>query len=287
MMRMLIRAAGAGVAVFASYAAASAYGSLRWSGTTRKLVARLLAGRIAPAITRYHVDDLIGLPAPVQRYFRAVLTDGQPMIATAEVTQKGVFNMSATAEQWKPFTATQVVTTHRPGFVWNASIMLFPGVPARVVDAYVAGTGTLRPSILGLFPLADLHGTGEIARGELMRWFSEAIWYPTALLPGATVVWTAVDDHSAHATVTDEPLAVTLLFRFGADALIASVHADARAQMDGTTVTMVPWECTMSDYRRQDDILVPFAATAGYVTPSGVRVYFKGTLLSVAYSFAE
>lgn len=287
MTRILIWAAGASAVAVAAYAVASAYGGWRWSGATRALVAQMEAGRVSPTITRYHASETAGLPAPVQRYFQAVLTDGQPIIATAQVAQKGVFNMSATAEQWKPFTASQVVETNPPGFVWNAKIIMVPGVAARVVDAYVSGSGTLRPSILGLFPLADMHGTGEIARGELMRWFSEAIWYPTALLPSQGVAWTAVDDRSANATVAGGPLTLTLLFRFGADGLIASIHADARAQMDGARVVMAPWECTMSDYRRQDGMQVPFAATAGYVGPSGVRVYFRGSLLSAAYSFAE
>lgn len=286
-MHILIWLAAAGLAAIAIFAAASALGAWRWSTTTNALVRRMEGGKLALATTRYHASELAGLPTPVQHYFRTVLTDGQPIIARAVVTQSGVFNMSARTEQWKPFTATQVVETNRPGFVWNARIMMFPGVAVRVVDAYVAGTGTLRPSILGLFLLADMHGTGEIARGELMRWFSEAIWYPTALLPSQGVAWTAVDDDSASATVSDGPLTLTLLFRFGADGLIASIHADARAQTDGATVVMAPWECTMSDYRSQDGMQVPFAATAGYAGPSGVRVYFRGTLLSAAYSFAE
>ena len=280
-----------GVTLFglaAAYAAANAIGAARWQTITRDLVAQLDAGRTAPAISRYHEADLAPLPAPVQRYFRAVLTDGQPIITQAVVTQKGVFNMSTTpTAQWKAFTATQTVSTNRPGFVWDARIMLFPGVPVRVVDAYVAGNDTLRPSILGLYPMADMHGTGEIARGELMRWFSETIWYPTALLPSQGVVWQAVDDVSAQATVTDGPITLTLLFRFGADGLISTIHADARAKMSGTTVVMAPWDCTMSDYRKQDGMLVPFTGTVGYVTDTGVQDYFRATLQSVAYAFTD
>jgi hypothetical protein len=38
---------------------------------------------------------------------------------------------------------------------------------------------------VALFTVADLHGPGDIAQGELMRFFAETAWYPTALL------WTA------------------------------------------------------------------------------------------------
>lgn len=82
--------------------------------------------------------------------------------------------------------------------------MLFPGFPVRVHDAYVAGTGILTPSILGLFSMGDVSGTGEPARGELMRWFAECAWYPTALLPSQGIEWVAVDATSAQATMTDK-----------------------------------------------------------------------------------
>jgi hypothetical protein len=42
-----------------------------------------------------------------------------------------------------------------------------------------------------------MRGTGEIAEGQLMGFFAEAAWYPTALLPGQGVRWEAVDDSSA------------------------------------------------------------------------------------------
>ena len=74
-----------------------------------------------------------------------------------------------------------------------------------------------------------------------MRYFAEAAWSPTALLPSQGVRWEAVDDTSAHATITDARLAVKRLFRFNADGLIDSVRAQARGRVvNGTTVT-APW----------------------------------------------
>ena len=57
--------------------------------------------------------------------------------------------------------------------------------------------------MLGLFTVAQAQGQGsdELARGEFMRWFAEAPWYPTALLPSQGVRWQAVDDTSAQATL--------------------------------------------------------------------------------------
>jgi hypothetical protein len=166
--------------------------------------------------------------APVQRYFRAVLTDGQPIIAAATLEMTGTMNMSATAEQWKPFTSRQRVVTRKPGFLWDAQVFMFPGLPAHVEDSYIAGHGRLIAKVLGLFTVADSQGEGEIARGEFMRYFAESPWYPTALLPSQGVRWEAVDDASASATLVDGPITLTLLFRFNDAGLIASVRAEAR-----------------------------------------------------------
>ena len=126
---------------------AVAWGSWHWEQGTKAIWAWLEAARVtastSTARTRYDARELEGLPAPVQRYFRAVLKDGQAIIAAASIEQAGTFNMSETAQQWKPFTAKQRVITQRPGFDWDARIMMFPGVAAHIHDAYVAGHGML------------------------------------------------------------------------------------------------------------------------------------------------
>lgn len=274
---------GLGVA----YGAIVGLGAWRWSGAVGSLLAQLDAARTAPSTGRYNAAELAGLPAPVQRYFRAVLTDGQRMVTAVTLTQTGTFNLSATAEQWKPFTATQRFTTARPGFVWDANITLFPGVPVRVVDAFVAGTGLLRPTVLGLVPLGTLQGSGEIARGEMLRYFAEAVWFPTALLPSQGVVWQAVDDASAKATMTDGPISVTMLFRFGRDDLVTAVFVESRAATVGKETVMMPWECRLSNYQSRDGMRVPMVGEALYLPPQGERSYFKGTIATLTYEFAS
>lgn len=285
-MTFLLASGVIALGLAATFAAASMYGAWHWSNATSDLLARLDAGRLAPAISRYHEIELAGLPSPVQRYFRAVLTEGQPIVTGVTLTQSGLFNLSATADQWKPFTATQHFTAPRAGFVWNAAIAMFPGVPVRVVDAIIAGEGLLRPAIMGLYPLGTLQGSGEIARGELLRFVAESVWFPTALLPSQGVVWQAVDDASAKATVSDGPISVTLLFRFAEDGLIRAVHAERRAQTVGKTTVMTPWECRMSNYQTKGGMRVPLTGEALYLTPQGEKSYFKGTIETLAYEFA-
>ena len=266
----------------------AAHGSRRWADATQALRRRLDTGRIDAtgrpgSSARYDPRELEGLPAPVQRYFRAVLTEGQPLVTAVDVEHVGTFNLSATGAQWKAFTSQQKVTTRRPGFLWDARISMLPGVPVRVRDAYVSGEGILHAAVLGLFEVADLHGGGELARGELMRFFAEAAWYPTALLPSQGVHWEAVDDRSANATLVDGPLRLTLLFRFDESALITSVRCAARGRMVGKETVMVPWEGRWSDYQARDGMTVPLAGEAAWLLPEGRKPYWRGTIRSLVY----
>ncbi len=266
----------------------SAYGSARWADTTRTLTSRLEAARIdekaqSPSPLRYDSRELEGLPAPVQRYFRAVLKEGQTVVAAATVELTGTFNMSATGEQWKPFTSLQRVVIRRPGFLWDAKVSMLPGLTVRVVDSYIAGKGLLHAAILGLFTVADVSGDGEIARGEFMRFFAEAAWYPTALLPSQGVRWEAVDDRSANATIVDGPLTLTLLFRFNDAGLIGSVRAEARGAMVGKEMVMLPWEGNWSNYQTRDGMTVPLTGEVAWVRPEGRKPYFIGTVTSLTY----
>ncbi len=262
------------------------YGERRWQAETDELHAQLAAARRPVAPQTYSADELVGLPAPVQRYFRAALTEGQPMVTDVTVAHTGTFNMDTASAQWKPFSSTQRVITQRPGFDWEARVVMLPGLSARVHDAYIGGEGILHASMFGLVSVADLRGTPDAAHGELLRWFAEAAWYPTALLPSQGVRWAAVDDRSATATMQDGDTSVTLLFRFNAEGLIDSARAEARgALIDGVSVP-TPWQCSFSSYALRDGMRVPIAGEVAWLFPAGPHSYWRGQITSIVYAFA-
>jgi uncharacterized protein DUF6920 len=263
------------------------YGEFRWKSGTRELRDRLDVARLPIEPKVFDKGELERLPAPVQRYFRAVLEDGQPIVAAVSVEHTGTFNMSEAAEQWKPFTSTQRVVTSRPGFDWDGRIAMMPGLPVLVHDAYAAGEGILHAAVLGLVSVVNLRGTGEVAQGELMRFFAEAAWYPTALLPSQGVHWDAVDDHSARATLTDCDLTLTLAFRFNEDGLIATVSSKARGRMVSGTVVPTPWHGRFWNYAIREGMRVPLDSEVAWLLPEGAKPYWRGRITKLSYEFAR
>ncbi|MGC8878056.1 MAG: DUF6920 family protein [Anaerolineae bacterium] len=263
------------------------YGKLRWDTLTKELHAQLEDARVPIAPKVFEEHKLKGLPAPVQRYFRTVLQEGQPVVSLVQVEHVGTFNMSEEGEQWKSFVSSQRVVTRRPGFVWDARITVAPGIVAYVHDAYVAGKGILRASALGLVTLMELPSTPELARGELMRFFAEAAWYPTALLPSQGVLWQAIDDRSAQATLIDDGITVTMVFQFNEDGLIESVRAEARGRIVGNVTVPTAWEGRWRNYAWQQGMLIPLEGEVAWLLPEGPKPYWRGHITEIAYEFVR
>jgi hypothetical protein len=271
------------VSVIILFGIASLYGKYQWQLETDRLHDRLTNGKQTIDPKTCDPKELEGLPDPVKRYFQAVLKEGQSIVTAVDLSQQGIFNMSETAAKWSPFTATQFVTTQRPGFDWDARIQMAPGVNAFVHDAYALGAGSLHASLLGLFTVADVRDTPAAAQGELLRFFAEMPWYPTALLPSQGVRWEAIDDTSARATLTDGATTVSLAFRFNAEGSIETMRAEARYR---DKLTAMPWSGRFWDYSVCNEMLIPLQGEVGWEYPDGLRLYYKGKVTEINFEFA-
>ena len=259
--------------------------NFRWTRDVNLRLAALEAATLQTRSQRYDDEELKNLPPVVRRYFSQALNMNQPIVRRLYLEQTGTFNRSNTpmVERWEPFTARQRVATKQPGFVWDAAIRVSPGITVRVVDAYVAGVGSFQPSVFGLIDVGGNHGNADIARGELIRYFAESVWYPTALLPSQGVQWRAVDARSAQATLTDGPLTVSLLFAFGADGLVERISSTERSALLNDRMVPMHWEVSLSDYQLHSAMQIPHQAEAAWLTPSGRWPYWRGKIEKLDY----
>jgi len=285
--RMLGALAVRALALVAVLMGTGLYGSYLWNAGTQGLRARLDAARVPVRPRTIDFRELEGLPAPVGRYFRAVLEEGRPMVAGVRVRHTGTLNMGESTDRWRPFVSDQKVVTQRPGFDWNGRVTMRAGLPVRVHDAYAAGEGVLCASVFGLFPVVEMRDTGDVAEGELMRFFAEAAWYPTALLPSQGVRWETGDDRSAQATLAEGGISVTMLFTFDEQGLVDTVRAEARGRMVGGVVVRTPWHCHIWNYHERDGMLVPLDGEVAWLLPEGAKPYWRGHITEIVYEAAR
>jgi hypothetical protein len=236
----------------------------------------LLAAAVTTAGEAVASEDLAELPDPVRRYFETALPDDARPIRTARLEQRGELRLG---EEWRPFAATEHVTADPPGFVWEGRVEVAPFVDARVVDAYQDGRGSLRATVFGV-PVAGADSTPEVDEAELLRYLSEAVWVPTALLPRAGVTWEGLDGERARATLRDGDTTATLTFKFDGDGRVERVHGRRYRQ---ETDDHALWVGYFDDYERRDGFLVPTTGLVEWQLPDVDRPYWRGTVTEFDY----
>jgi hypothetical protein len=136
---------------------------------------------------------------------------------------------------------------------------------------------------MGVVPVVNLHGTRDIAAASLMRWLAEAVWYPTALLPGEGVDWTALSGGSARAKVREGGTTVTLDFHFGSDGLVGHVFSRARGRLVNGVSVPTPWQGRFGHYERHGGVLIPMLGEVEWLTTDGAMPYWRGQIDDVRF----
>lgn len=268
--------------------AAIGLASLRWKSAGDGMRARLRSTARPQPVTTFAERELDAVPAPVARYFKTALKDGQPIVTHARITWAGEFNMGQPGgDKWMPFTAIQDFAPAAPGMVWDARIRMAPGVSVRVRDGFVDGAGSMYGAVLGLVTVVDKAGTPDMATASLQRYLAEAAWLPTALLPSQGVSWTAIDDSRALATITGGATTTSAEFRFGADGLIESIFVPDRLFDDGKNPPSVhPWQGRNLRYVSMHGMMIPADSVVEWLLPQGTYAYWRGRPTAIEYEHA-
>ena len=171
------------------------------------------------------------------------------------------------------------------GFIWDASIHMMPLFPVRVRDSYINGAGSMLGTISGVIRIVNAHDTPGMASASLLRYLAEAAWFPTAFLPGQGVRWSAINDQSARATLTDGATTVSMDVHFAADGGIASISALRERDVNGRSEAM-PWEGTYSStFLLVDGMKIPKSAEVSWILPEGRVPYYRGDIVRIEYDY--
>jgi len=227
-------------------------------------------------------DDVSRLPAPVARYLDRSLRGNVGRIVSVDLAQTGEILLG---RQWFPFQATQRFTTRPPGFIWDARVRLFRLVYATVRDSYQEGSASMKARALGIVPLVNQSGRPELDSGALHRYLGEAVWFPTALRPGPSLTWTALDGRRSRASLRDGHTEVSLEFRFSEAGDVEEVFAPDRfAEVHGRYKPR-PWLVRCRDHRDVGNIRIPTWCEVEWQLPEGPLPYWRGRVTDIRYAF--
>jgi hypothetical protein len=217
---------------------------------------------VPPAEGGFGEDELVGLPEPVQRWFRGAVAPGTPLARAARLRMDGRIRLGG---RWFPFRAREVLAPH-VGFVWPASVL---GV-LRGSDRFVDGEGAMDWRAFGRWSVVHADGP-DTSRSAAGRGAAEGMWVPTSLLPRFGVTWRAEDASRIVARFTGmggHPVEVHLQLR--TDGQVVRFWFDRWGDPDETgSYGVVPFGGDALAWATFDGITIPSEGRVGwwYGTP--------------------
>jgi hypothetical protein len=239
----------------------------------KKQVAALFANAELISDKIYNINELIGLPEPVQKYFKYVLKDGQPYISSVRLEHNGLFKTDL-KKDYINITGEQYFSVQPPQFIWKGANFMF-----TAIDSYIADMGNLKVSIMNIFTVVDGKGS-TFDEGELQRWVAESVWFPTNLLPSEKIKWTAINATSAKLSFRYKEISFDYIVNFNALGEIVTMET----QRFMTVTKRENWVCRMSNYKEIDTIKIPFSAEAIWKLQTGDYSYAKFDVQKIEYN---
>jgi len=233
----------------------------------------------------FSLNNLEGLPEPVQRYFKYALRDGQEYIKFVRLKQVGEFRMKEN-QSWMSIKAEQYFTTEDPAFIWRVKFTMAPFIWIDGRDMYYQGKGNMLIKVLSTITVADAAGS-EMDISSLIRFLAEAPWFPTALIPSDYLEWKEIDSNSARAVIKDKGYTASGIFTFNEKGeIIKFVTNDRYMEADGKYFKE-QWAGYYRNYQEIEGMKIPIEGEVEWNLSDRDLQYAKLKITDIQYNIAE
>jgi len=209
-------------------------------------------------------DDL---PPLVAAYVARFGLDHPERTVWTRIEQQGEMRLSEQGK-WLPLTAVQHSATITTSFLWQARVLLAPGLSAAVVDGLAEGQGFLEARLFGALPLAKSDGDDTI-KGEALRYLAELPWNPAALACNRMIDWRDLKSRQVSAEIEYFGIPARVVFSFDGNGDIVDAGAADRPRGTGRGSVPTPWGGAFRDYREVHGFRIPAQAVAWWDLPGG------------------
>jgi hypothetical protein len=226
-------------------------------------------------------SEIKNQPELIKNYFTSAITDSTIKPKFITVKQKAEFKTDVKSE-WKPITAVQYYTTDSPNFLWASEMKSSNFFWVNAIDSYINGKGNMLIKLNSSITVADSWGI-ELDKSGLFRYISEAVLFPTKLLPSQNLLWNILDSNTAEIKFTDGKLSVVAKLFFNSKNLISKIETfdKYRALEEGYERSM--YTIYLSEYKKLKGFMIPTYIEAEWDLKSGKFMYGKFSIVNIEY----
>ncbi len=221
------------------------------------------------------------LPIPVKKYFKYSILNDDLFPINAKVKQRAFYKTDQKSD-FREFEAEQFYSINIPGFIWDAEFKIGSFLSSRAIDSYIDGKGNVQIKLLGGITISDQKNPA-IDKSLLYRWLSEAVLFPTALLPGDSLKWTAIDSTAALLQLRYSGNSVSAEVNFNPNGEIEKFVTEDRAYYTRSGYRSAVNTSYYSNYKTFGNFRVPTQITIEWSFENTSFEYAKINILNVQY----
>jgi hypothetical protein len=227
-------------------------------------------------------ERLTSLPEPVQRWLHSTGIVGHKEILSGWIRQEAQMKIKPSQRKWFSAHAQQTFTVVQPAFIWTVQMKMTPFITVTGRDKFVEGNGEMLIRMNSLLTLVNEKGA-KLNEGTLQRFLGEIVWYPSAAL-SPYIVWEAIDEFSAKATLSYQDTVGTGIFHFNVQGDFLKFSA-LRYMGNTPDAQKFEWVITAHEHATMEGVRVPTALQATWNLESGEWTWLKLRIAEIRYNF--
>lgn len=229
----------------------------------------------------FRQEDIIGLPMPVQKYFKYCGYIGTPKMQIMKAVYKDVKFKFGKEKPTIIIDYVQYNIADEPARIAYIDSSMY-GIPFEGLDLYTAGNGTMKGILAKLFTL--FNQTGEtMDKASLVTFLSECLIIPNAAIQ-EYITWEEIDALDAKATISYYGRTASGIFTFNEKGEMCSFTTNDRdaTSTDGKSEN-VKWSVGFGGYAETNGIKKPTEFQAIWHYDDGDLLYFDGKDVAIEY----
>lgn len=230
----------------------------------------------------FNKKTVANLPRPLKKYFTMVTSDSFKVPKFVTVIQKAEIKTS-TKSQWLPVNAVEYFTTYYPNYLWDAELHTNKYFWVKTIDSYVEGAGNMIIKFNSSITISDAKSI-EINKSDLFRYFSEAVVFPTSMLPNDSLKWNMLDSNIAEIKYKHKSVSIVAKVFFNENGLIEKILTNDKFRSTEKGYVQTPYTVYYSNYKWFDNkYIVPSHYELEWDLPDGKFRYAKFDIQKVIY----
>nr|MBI1232315.1 hypothetical protein [Cytophagales bacterium] len=258
-----------------------AYGQFNFQNLIERETQVIIRGVSGSSGAIVSPDDLQELPDPVARWLQRSGAVGKPYIFGGKVLQKAAMKLKPEQDYWLQARAVQFTNIEVPAFIWTVDLKMNRLIRMRGRDKFENGKGEMLIKLNSLFNVVNESGP-KLDEGTIQRYLGEMVWFPSLAL-SPYVSWTAIDAHSAKATMEYQGAKGSGTFYFTDEGDFISFSA-MRYKGNEPEAKKYEWVLSVDGYESFEGIRVPAKMTATWKLENADWTWLQLEIDDIAYN---